>query len=206
MPFLDSLQNGYDTTQVKVITINLGDSWSTINLLVWGYSFLTLRDGTGAVWNAYKQNNVIPLNYVIERNPQIVHGWMEGYNDGTIRQWVIECLVGVEENVSLKVQESKSLKVYPNPFTQKTIIELRIPEFKGSRVQEVVAPFTGAIGIYDLAGRLVREFNRLTNQPFNQIVWDGKDNSGVDVPSGIYFCKLTAGEVKLTKKLTLLKR
>ena len=35
------------------------------------------------------------------------------------------------------------------------------------------------------------------------LLWDGKDNSGHTVPSGIYFYQLQAGEVSITRKMLL---
>ncbi|MDI6841177.1 MAG: FlgD immunoglobulin-like domain containing protein, partial [bacterium] len=67
--------------------------------------------------------------------------------------------------------------------------------------------------IHDLAGRLVKSFH-LTNYPTNQLTtisWDGSDDSGKRLPSGIYFCKLftescgQVGDESLTKQLLLLR-
>ena len=62
------------------------------------------------------------------------------------------------------------------------------------------------ITIYDILGRKVSIFN-LGHQSggYNTITWDGKDNSGKEVGSGIYFYRLIAGEFKMVKKMALLK-
>jgi flagellar hook assembly protein FlgD len=39
----------------------------------------------------------------------------------------------------------------------------------------------------------------------NQLIWNGKDSNGIDIPSGIYFIKLKTERAELTKKITLLK-
>ena len=39
----------------------------------------------------------------------------------------------------------------------------------------------------------------------HEIMWDGKDSQGSDLPSGIYIYALRAGAIKLTKKMTLLR-
>jgi len=37
------------------------------------------------------------------------------------------------------------------------------------------------------------------------VTWDGKDNSGVSVASGVYFYKLTAGKFTATEKMVMMK-
>jgi hypothetical protein len=105
--------------------------------------------------------------------------------------------VSVEESANYKVQNVK-LEVYPNPFTQKTVIEFRV---QSSELKEV------QLQIYDLAGRLVKSFPILNNQsPVTRIVWDGKDELSKSVGSGIYFYKLKVGDkFSQTKKLLLLR-
>ena len=39
----------------------------------------------------------------------------------------------------------------------------------------------------------------------NQLVWDGRDDSGRRVPSGTYFYRLTVNEHCITRKMQLLK-
>ncbi|MCK4352915.1 T9SS type A sorting domain-containing protein [candidate division WOR-3 bacterium] len=109
--------------------------------------------------------------------------------------------VGVEETEDRRQEtEVRLYEAYPNPFSKETVIRYSLP-VESERV---------SLGIYDLSGRLIRSLvdgpiNHLTNQPFNQVVWDGGDELGKKVPSGIYFYKLTCGDFKATKKLLLIR-
>ena len=114
--------------------------------------------------------------------------------DGTV--WVLEDKAGIEEDSRFKITDYR-LEVYPNPFTQKTVIELRVQssELKDLQLQ-----------IYDLAGKLVKSFP-ITNyqSPITSIIWDRKDNNNKIVANGIYFCRLEASGKMLTKKMCLVK-
>ncbi len=93
------------------------------------------------------------------------------------------------ENAKYKMQNAK-LEVYPNPFTQFTVISFQLSDL--SKGVKFNAP-TASLTIYDLAGQLVRtlfdsELSTLNSQL--SVVWDGADNLGKRVSPGIYFCKL----------------
>jgi hypothetical protein len=85
-------------------------------------------------------------------------------------------------------------KVYPNPFNQNTLIRFSSP-----------ANINANLEIYDIAGRLVRNRHIDGNQNTGEITWDGKNNYGEDVVSGIYLFKLSEGENSQIVKGTLLK-
>ncbi len=84
---------------------------------------------------------------------------------------------------------------YPNPFNLTTQISYALPQNADVKIT-----------IYNILGRKVRIFN-LGNQSagYKTVTWDGKDNSGNEVSSGIYFYRIEAGEYNQTKKMTLLK-
>lgn len=88
------------------------------------------------------------------------------------------------------------LQNYPNPFNPTTKIQFSIP--KQSSVD---------LAIYDIHGRLVRTL--VAGQEFSQgsyhVDWDGKNNNGDRVATGIYFSRIQAGNYSATKKMTLLK-
>ncbi|UCF04567.1 MAG: choice-of-anchor D domain-containing protein, partial [bacterium] len=84
---------------------------------------------------------------------------------------------------------------YPNPFNPNTTVAFSIRS--GVHV---------SLRIYDAAGRLVRvlvEGHRDSGR--HREAWDGKDDSGRDVASGIYFYRLVAGTFTDTKKMVLLR-
>jgi hypothetical protein len=85
------------------------------------------------------------------------------------------------------------LTCYPNPFNASTTITLKA----GAK--------EATLEIFDLAGRKVRSFNLPNHSGQAQVVWDGTNEAGQGVSSGIYFCRLTAGSLSATKKLVLIR-
>jgi hypothetical protein len=83
----------------------------------------------------------------------------------------------------------------PNPFNPTTVIRFTVPE------DGIVS-----LRIYDVAGRLVRTLaNEKRQANHYEIQWDGRDERGQRVASGVYFYRLVAGKHSATKKMLLLK-
>ncbi|MCF8242720.1 MAG: T9SS type A sorting domain-containing protein [Melioribacteraceae bacterium] len=84
---------------------------------------------------------------------------------------------------------------YPNPFNPTTTINFSLPS------KEIVK-----LQIYDMLGR---EVNTLLNNEFesgeHNIVWDGTDNAGNKLSSGVYLYRLTAGNFIKSHKMIYLK-
>jgi hypothetical protein len=84
---------------------------------------------------------------------------------------------------------------YPNPFNPMTTIKFDMKE-KG----------LVALKIYDVAGRLVRTLvDEARDAGAYTIRWDGRNNIGAEVASGIYFYKMETAGFLATKKLVLLR-
>jgi len=84
----------------------------------------------------------------------------------------------------------------PNPFNPVTTIAYDVPA-SGGHV---------TITIYDVSGRRVRTLVDSPQEPGSlAAVWDGTDETGERVGSGIYYCRMRAGEFEQTTNLTLLK-
>ncbi len=94
---------------------------------------------------------------------------------------------GVNEFNPTKTAADFTLRAFPNPFTTKTSIEFTVNNLQFTDVIQS-SEATYQLMIYDLSGRLIRTFNHLTNQPFNQVIWDADG-----FPGGVYFCKLKVG-------------
>ncbi|MFN8549417.1 MAG: FlgD immunoglobulin-like domain containing protein [Candidatus Eisenbacteria bacterium] len=71
----------------------------------------------------------------------------------------------------------------PNPFTASTEIAFALPRATNVSLQ-----------IFDAAGRRIRElFTREVNAGRHVVSWDGRNDQGREVESGVYFCRLVAG-------------
>ena len=110
--------------------------------------------------------------------------------------------VGIENEAQIPVSQMVLYQNYPNPFNPETTISFSL-NTENTEDTELI--------IYNLKGQKIKTFpiNQLTNQPVNQITWNGTDENGNFVPSGMYFYKLiskgNSGRYTSTKKMILLK-
>ena len=87
------------------------------------------------------------------------------------------------------------VSVYPNPFNPSTTIR-----FATSGAREV------RIAIYDLRGRMISPLIAGTlDAGSHEAVWQGRDSSGRNIPSGMYFCRLVSGNTTQIRKLVLVR-
>jgi photosystem II stability/assembly factor-like uncharacterized protein len=106
-----------------------------------------------------------------------------------------------EEELSLPNEFSLSQN-YPNPFNPTTSIRFTV---RGSPFA-VYAPIRTTLRIYNVLGEAVRTLvDETKNAGSYEVIWDGKDNQGKEVASGIYFCKLQVGDKSQTKNMVLIK-
>jgi hypothetical protein len=125
---------------------------------------------------------------------------------------LLDISVGIEESNDQLATGNWQLSIHPNPATHNTVVEF------GVHSLGFVDEKPLSLKIYDLSGRVVRnlQINRspqpeadpppAENHQITKSSWDGRDNAGKKVRSGIYFVKLKAGDESLeTKKLLLLK-
>jgi len=84
---------------------------------------------------------------------------------------------------------------YPNPFNPETTIEYQVPRIARVRMM-----------VFNILGQQIRTLvNEVREAGRHHVIWDGRDHSGRPVASGIYFCQMTAGSYRQTRKMTLLK-
>jgi flagellar hook assembly protein FlgD len=84
----------------------------------------------------------------------------------------------------------------PNPFNPSTRIRYEVPE-EGARV---------TIRVFDVAGRLVKTLvDRFETAGQKTLTWDGRDECGEPVASGVYFCRMQAPGFTKTVKVTLVR-
>ncbi len=84
---------------------------------------------------------------------------------------------------------------YPNPFNPTTRIEFVVPK-----------AMTAQLIVYDVLGRAVKTlFNEETHAGSHFVQWDGTNQGGLGVASGVYFARLRAGDFEKTMKMMLMR-
>jgi len=83
---------------------------------------------------------------------------------------------------------------YPNPFNPTTTIELSLPHYSEY-----------SLSIYNINGQLIKAIVGKSNAGVVKVIWDGLNNQGEPVATGIYFYKASAGDFSETKKMLMLK-
>jgi hypothetical protein len=119
------------------------------------------------------------------------HGYA-GFWNPWVRQ--VSTDVEEEENPTLPLTFSLSQN-YPNPFNPQTVIEYSLPQ--KSHV---------TIAVYNVLGQRVKILkDELEEAGYKTVTWDGKDETGSEVASGIYFYRIQAKDFLKCKKMLLLK-
>jgi len=83
----------------------------------------------------------------------------------------------------------------PNPFNPTTVIAYQLPQTADVTVE-----------VYNIAGKLVRTLvDEEQDAGFRSVVWDGTNDEGMGVASGVYMYRLQAGDEVAQKRMVLLK-
>jgi len=119
--------------------------------------------------------------------------------------WNFNCVSEVEDETDGREKPSEFTlqQNYPNPFNQTTKIEFTLAK----------SGFV-SLKIYDILGREVRTLaSERVSSGYKSVLWDGRNDSGYEVASGVYFYRLQVedpasgqiGDFTETKRLVLLK-
>jgi predicted heme/steroid binding protein len=84
---------------------------------------------------------------------------------------------------------------YPNPFNMQTQIRYQIPDAANVSLRIVNM----------LGTEVCRLADAWQTSGYYSLIWDGRDNSGKEVASGVYFIEMKAGVFVDLKKLTVFK-
>jgi hypothetical protein len=102
---------------------------------------------------------------------------------------------GVEDNASGLPKTFELSNNFPNPFNPTTQIRFALP-------QQSLAKLI----VYDLLGREVRTLvNGTLNAGYFETTWNGKNDAGAQVSSGMYIYRIEAGSFVSSKKMMMLK-
>jgi|GEM_PF-1250197 len=107
-----------------------------------------------------------------------------------------DMIVGAEERSNTTPKQRFELRQnYPNPFSGSTKVSFTIP-----------GKTHVSLRVFDICGRLVADIADERLKPGRYLyAWNGVDDEGRKVAGGVYFCTLSAGGLKQTRKLVLLR-
>jgi len=119
--------------------------------------------------------------------------------DGNIK-WGIMTPTPGNANVLTDVKDESiptefKVSIYPNPFNPSTSIQYSLPNASDVTIK-----------IYDLLGKEIWSQEQTLQIPgLHTILWNGVNNNGSLVSSGIYLCRISTQKFNITKKLVLMK-
>jgi hypothetical protein len=99
------------------------------------------------------------------------------------------------DKVTAMVSNFQLLQNYPNPFNPSTAIQYQIPN--GGAVE---------VKIFSIKGELVKTFNKTySGSGSYSVTWDGRNESGQAVASGLYLYCVSYGHSVMMRKMTFVK-
>ena len=135
-------------------------------------------------------------SFEMTRNDKIYTNWQHNRNPFIDHPEFVERIwcYGIDDpNPAIS-----NLEVFPNPFSTSTTLQfIRTTEFTENT----------EIKIYNLKGHFIRELQLCasTLPRFIEVTWDGKDDTGNSVKSGLYFCVVKTPNEQAVKKITILR-
>jgi len=159
-------------------------------------------------WNLYRSKESEPFE-LIEAELHPDNADVITYTDRSVEEGLKYRYKLVSESQEDYIIETEELEVpvahvrlyqnHPNPFNPSTRISFTIPG--GSSAHQYVR-----LAVYDVTGRLVKTLvNEVLPGGRYEVSWDGRNEHGEQVASGIYFANLTSKGVRITRKMVLLR-
>ena len=137
------------------------------------------------------------LTHALQDSSTASHGTLPNNHWGHGKLDILAAMGGIATQVALDdaaaITHFQLFPSHPNPFNQNTLIPFQL-----------AAPEPVQIAIYNLAGQRVRQLldGRLSTGKYT-VSWNGSDDMGRPVASGVYLCRLQAGQLEYTSKMLL---
>jgi len=173
-----TLENGSNSTFASANSITLKPGFRAES----GSSFHACVDGSinnDEIDGGSRGRNLIAVNR------EIINNTLEPADEPT----------GTNNNLLNIPDEYCMFPNYPNPFNPSTTIRYGLPEQSKVDLQ-----------VYNIRGQLVKTLDSVVHEAgYHEVTWNGDDNNGKTVSSGIYFYKLQTSDFTSMKKMILLK-
>lgn len=208
-----------DTTGFFPLTANISidtstttvDGWGTIRLPLGDFECLRLKQEgklinqsiiNGSIFSTNTETfiaydwigrNSFQLAHVQSQDGETNPNFTDARGFGVLDTTTASAPTSVE-GITLIPSAFELSQNYPNPFNPETVIRYEL--LKNTRVE---------LAIYNLMGQRIRVLvseNQSTGS--YQTMWNGTDDAGLPVSSGVYLYELRAGDIRQSKKMVLL--
>ncbi len=175
----------------------------SIIMLMLPVLFVSVRAQSSVIpWSSFNTGTGISTDEntaVVSATGEVLIGISEGEDIRTVSGFVV-VLQRVQSTVA--IDETNALpsayalhQNYPNPFNPSTTLLFDLPAATDIRIV-----------VYDLLGREVVQLVEQRLEPgYHQLVWNGRDRRGREVPTGMYIVLMTTPEYSKSIKMLLLK-
>ncbi|MBN2410756.1 T9SS type A sorting domain-containing protein [candidate division KSB1 bacterium] len=182
-----------------VLTTDGGSTWKTVKQ--WS------KETPGSEYSIdhtkyFHSFNIAPL-IKGAKSVQFRFWWRNLNNSGEPASWTIDNVTLIVRYIyscndpdTGAISDKFELKQnFPNPFNASTTFKFNMPEQSSITIK-----------VFNTLGQEVKTLVDKNYGPgFHEIVWDGRDNSGQFVTSGLYFYKMQAGDFMEIKKLIIIR-
>ncbi|MCX7834349.1 MAG: PQQ-dependent sugar dehydrogenase [Ignavibacteria bacterium] len=160
---------------------------------------------TGRIWMLRYQNGIVTSDSLLIDSPYMISSFGLDQNNefyilhhstnGKIYKFNVSASVGIMNQNSILPDNYYLKQNYPNPFNPTTKIEFGIPELTYVK-----------LNIYNSIGQEVKSLVNSSLPSGNySVLFDGKDNYGNNLPSGVYFYSLITNSYSESKRMVLVK-
>ena len=177
--------------------MSLGNSFNSLSCQDWanlGATYPIADDQGSGIWSDFGVG-VIPRNTIIDTDGVVRYNSI-GYNESAITAVLDELLLTTGTVAETEFPANHRLiSAFPNPFNGATQLQFELP------VEGFVA-----LSIFDGQGRAVRQLLASElSAGSHTVVWNTRDDAGVELPSGVYIATLAHQQGQETRKILLLK-
>lgn len=189
----------YDLTAYVGATFLDINSDSSLNMAVSSSTVHNFYPPRTATFHAWLYDLHVPVNRDLMFWPKYGH---DQYHTSNFH-FKVPPVTQVKGDVATVPFGFRLYQNYPNPFNEETTIRFNLPKGRSGEV---------TLEVFDIHGRRVKRLSQVVERyiPGNgpagyTFNWDGRNNSGQSVSSGIYFYRLKYGDDLLVRKMTLIK-
>lgn len=201
-------------------------NFCNLNFVEWGEVYCYDQDTNNGMVATYEVGRILPIIVSFDLDAGHYSVWLDGelvvYNQphGVVGRGVGALLCGcmndpdvegrfniddiliTDQEVITAVEQPATESVmtrlypcYPNPCNPRTTIGFYLPESSGV-----------VLSLFDLRGRRVNALvNEILARGYHAYVWNGCDDQGRALPSGVYYYRLTNGFISETRSMLLVR-